>query len=56
VWQGVAVNEWDAAVDPVDVRSRSGWDEWNRAVVRPRLSQKQGLPPTLMHEDEFFKE
>jgi hypothetical protein len=52
----VAVNEWDAAIDPVDIQSRSGWDEWHPAVIRPRLSQKQGPPPTSMHEVEFFKE
>jgi hypothetical protein len=50
------MNEWDAAVDPVDIRSRSGWDEWRPTVVRPRLPQKQGPPPTSMHEVEFFKE
>jgi ribosomal protein S18 len=53
----VAVNLWEA-VDPADVRDRSGWewDEWRPAVVRPRLSEKQGPPPTTMHEVEFFKE
>jgi ribonuclease D len=52
----VAVNEWDIVVDLVDVQSRSGWDEWSPTAVRPRLSQKQGPPPTSMHEVEFFKE
>jgi hypothetical protein len=47
---------WDATVDPVDIRSRSGWVEWRPAIVRPRLSQKQGPPPTSKHEVEFFKE
>jgi ribosomal protein S18 len=54
----VALNPWEAAVDPADVRDRSGWewDEWRPAVVRPRLSEEQGPPPTTMHEVEFFKE
>jgi hypothetical protein len=52
----VTVNVWDADFDPVDVRSRSGWDEWHPAIIRPRLLQKQGPPPTSMHKVEFFKE
>jgi hypothetical protein len=52
----VVVNVWNAVVDPFNIRSRNGWDEWRPAIVHPQLSQKQGPPPTSMHKVEFFKE